>query len=159
MAFGHAVLFGASDSLRLTANATAIPRERGQKPPVYWVAHSVRGCCALECQLTTHGQTLTPTTGSGKSFRPQPRRAQFRGQAPMANQPAAKQVSTREYRKPAKAVLLDTATNEVVFAVVGYVGSGTSEIAAALKGLLKLEKLEGGKFDVEILKAREVISE
>jgi deoxycytidylate deaminase len=61
--------------------------------------------------------------------------------------------------KPAKAVLLDTATNEVVFAVVGYVGSGTSEIATAFKGLLEQEKLEGGKFEVEVLKARKVISD
>jgi deoxycytidylate deaminase len=77
----------------------------------------------------------------------------------MATQPVPKQASVQEYGKPAKAVLLDTATNEVVFAVVGYVGSGTSEIASALKGLLEQEKLEGGKFDVEILKARDVISE
>src|SRR5262245_4251979 len=76
---------------------------------------------------------------------------------PMATQPATKQVAKQEYGKPAKAVLLDTATNEVVFAVVGYVGSGTSEIAGALKGLLEQENLQGGKFDVEILKAREVI--
>jgi ABC-type glutathione transport system ATPase component len=77
----------------------------------------------------------------------------------MATQPASKPIATQEYGKPAKAVLLDSATNEVVFAVVGYVGSGTSEIASALKGLLEQEKLEGGKFDVEILKAREVISD
>lgn len=62
-------------------------------------------------------------------------------------------------RKPARAVVVDAATNEVVFAVVGYVGSGTSEIANALKGLLEQEKLDGGKFDVEILKARNVIAE
>jgi deoxycytidylate deaminase len=77
----------------------------------------------------------------------------------MATQPVSRQIAKKEYGKPAKAVLLDAATNEVVFAVVGYVGSGTSEIAAALKGLLQQEKLEGGKFDVEILKAREVISD
>lgn len=77
----------------------------------------------------------------------------------MATQPASKQIVVQEYGKPAKAVLLDCTTNEVVFAVVGYVGSGTSEIASALKGLLEQEKLEGGKFDVEILKAREVISD
>ena len=42
-----------------------------------------------------------------------------------------------------------------MFAVVGHVGSGTSEIASALKGLLS--GATGGSFDVEILKAREVI--
>jgi deoxycytidylate deaminase len=78
---------------------------------------------------------------------------------PMAIQPAPKQIAAQEYGKPAKAVLLDAATNEVVSAIVGYVGSGTSEIASALKGLLEQETLEGGKFDVEILKAREVISD
>lgn len=77
----------------------------------------------------------------------------------MATQPASTRIAAQEQGKPAKAVLLDAATNEVVFAVVGYVGSGTSEIATALKGLLEQEKLEGGKFDVEILKARQVISD
>src|SRR5262249_54517639 len=77
----------------------------------------------------------------------------------MATEPAQRRTAGQEYSKPAKAVLLDTATNEVVFAVVGYVGSGTSEIATALKGLLQQEKLERGKFDVEILKARKVRSD
>ena len=77
----------------------------------------------------------------------------------VATKPASKQIAAQEYGKPARAVLLDCTTNEVVFAVVGYVGSGTSEIASALKGLLEQEKLEGGKFDVEILKARDVISD
>lgn len=75
----------------------------------------------------------------------------------MPIQPASREIAQHGYGKPAKAVLLDAASNEVVFAVVGYVGSGTSEIATALKGLLEQEKLEGGKFDVEILKARKVI--
>jgi hypothetical protein len=69
----------------------------------------------------------------------------------MAIRTASKRNADQEYGKPAKAVILDSATNEVVFAVVGYVGSGTSEIASALKGLLEQERLEGGKFDVEVL--------
>jgi hypothetical protein len=77
----------------------------------------------------------------------------------MATEPASKRIHSRDYAKPAKAVLLDSATNEVVFAVVGYVGSGTSEVAMALKGLLEQGRLEGGKFDVEILKARKVIAD
>jgi hypothetical protein len=32
--------------------------------------------------------------------------------------------------------VLDNAANEVVFGVVGHVGSGTSEMATTLKGLL-----------------------
>jgi energy-coupling factor transporter ATP-binding protein EcfA2 len=54
-----------------------------------------------------------------------------------------------------KGIVLERAANEFVFAVVGHVGSGTSEIATALKGLLS--GATGGSFDVEILKAREVI--
>jgi deoxycytidylate deaminase len=59
--------------------------------------------------------------------------------------------------KPARALIVEQATNEVVFAVVGYVGSGTSEVATTLKGLLENPALPGGSFDVEILKARKVI--
>jgi hypothetical protein len=77
----------------------------------------------------------------------------------MATQPIVSQKATSDAAKPAKALLLENATNEVVFAVVGYVGSGTSEIAAKLKGLLENTALPGGKFDVEILKARKVIED
>ncbi len=56
-------------------------------------------------------------------------------------------------------LLLDEAANELVFAVVGHVGSGTSEIAEALQELLKAEGLPGGKFDAEILKARDTIQD
>ncbi len=51
----------------------------------------------------------------------------------------------------------DSASGELVFAVVGYVGSGTSEIASALKARLEERSLAGGSFDVEILKARDEI--
>jgi energy-coupling factor transporter ATP-binding protein EcfA2 len=54
-----------------------------------------------------------------------------------------------------KGVVLKQPANEVVFAVVGHIGSGTSEIAKALKGLLSAAT--GGSFDVEILKARDAI--
>lgn len=57
----------------------------------------------------------------------------------------------------ARAVVLKEAANELVFAVVGHVGSGTSEIALTLKGLLSSPSLFGGTFDVEVLKARSVI--
>jgi hypothetical protein len=77
----------------------------------------------------------------------------------MATQPIATPKVTSAAVKPAKAHLLENATNEVVFAVVGYVGSGTSEIAAKLKGLLENTALPGGQFDVEILKARKVIED
>ena len=77
----------------------------------------------------------------------------------MATQPIASQKVVSDAVKPAKALLLENATNEVVFAVVGYVGSGTSEIAAKLRGLLENSALPGGKYDVEILKARKVIED
>jgi deoxycytidylate deaminase len=76
----------------------------------------------------------------------------------MAVQPSSAQAaSTSPSLKPSRALVVENATNEVIFAVVGYVGSGTSEIATTLKGLLENPILPGGKFDVEILKARKVI--
>ena len=54
-------------------------------------------------------------------------------------------------------VVLQEAANELVFAVVGHVGSGTSEIANALKGLLEANTLSKGKFDTTLLKARDGI--
>jgi hypothetical protein len=77
----------------------------------------------------------------------------------MAVQPVSVSADSSEIRKTAKAYIEETATNEVVFAVVGYVGSGTSEIANTLKGLLESEGLPGGKFDVEVLKARKIIED
>lgn len=51
----------------------------------------------------------------------------------------------------------ESAANEFVFAVVGHVGSGTSEVAKLLKGVLSNPSLAGGPFDTEILKARDVL--
>lgn len=44
-------------------------------------------------------------------------------------------------------------------AVVGHVGSGTSEIAKTLQHLLEQDDLQGGKYDAVILKARQEIEE
>ncbi len=73
----------------------------------------------------------------------------------MAAAPAKISSSAAKGAAESKGVVLQQAANEFVFAVVGHVGSGTSEIATALKGLLS--GATGGSFDVEILKAREVI--
>jgi deoxycytidylate deaminase len=54
-------------------------------------------------------------------------------------------------------VLRESAANEFVFAVVGHVGSGTSEVADMLKSVLTHPSLVGGSFDAEILKARDVL--
>lgn len=50
-------------------------------------------------------------------------------------------------------VLRESAANEFVFAVVGHVGSGTSEVAQLLQSVLAHPS--GGGFDAEILKARD----
>jgi deoxycytidylate deaminase len=59
----------------------------------------------------------------------------------------------------AKEKVIGNAANEIVFAVVGHVGSGTSEIASQLGQLLMQRELPGGPFDAEIIKARDVIEE
>lgn len=55
-------------------------------------------------------------------------------------------------KAPFQSTVGELAANELVFAVVGPVGSGTSEIAHALEGLLN----DSG-YDATVLKAREVI--
>lgn len=54
-------------------------------------------------------------------------------------------------------LMLDNCANEVVFALVGYVGSGNSKIGEILKGLLADRHLAGGAFDTEIVSARQII--
>lgn len=61
--------------------------------------------------------------------------------------------------RPSRSIVLSHAANELVFAVVGHVGSGTSQIAKTLKALLENPSLHGGKYDVILLKATEAISE
>lgn len=58
-----------------------------------------------------------------------------------------------------RTVLMDAASNELVFAVVGHAGSGTSFIAQQLENLLKGIAIKDDVFDVVTLKARQVISE
>jgi len=59
--------------------------------------------------------------------------------------------------KKSQELFLDNAANEIFFGVVGHVGSGTSEVAKTLHDLLEDDSLPGGAFDVEILKARDII--
>jgi deoxycytidylate deaminase len=61
--------------------------------------------------------------------------------------------------KDAKSILLEQAANELVFAVVGHVGSGTSVVANQLAHLLRETFYKDVRFEVEILKARNVIEE
>jgi len=61
--------------------------------------------------------------------------------------------------KDAKGIVLGQAANELVFAVVGHVGSGTSVVANQLATLLRDTVYQGVSFEVEVLKARNVIEE
>lgn len=56
-------------------------------------------------------------------------------------------------------LVLKTSSNELVFAVVGHVGSGTSYIAKSLECLLQDGSICGEPFDVHILRARTVIED
>ena len=68
-------------------------------------------------------------------------------------------ISTSSPENESRTILMDSASNELVFAVVGHAGSGTSFIAQQLENLLKGIGIKDDKFDVVTLKAREVISE
>jgi len=58
-----------------------------------------------------------------------------------------------------RGLVLKHAANELVFAVVGHVGSGTSEIAKALSESLEDQTLPGGPFKVNTLKASDILIE
>lgn len=76
------------------------------------------------------------------------------------SEPAIAATAANDATEPsAKEKVLGNAANEIVFAVVGHVGSGTSEIASQLRQLLMQGQLPGGAFDAEIIKARDVIEE
>lgn len=77
----------------------------------------------------------------------------------MALQTSLPQDAPSTTAKPSKALIIEHATNEIVFAVVGHVGSGTSTIATTLRGLLENPALPGGKYEVGILKARGIIED
>lgn len=61
--------------------------------------------------------------------------------------------------RDSRTVCLDEASNELVFAVVGHAGSGTSVVASQLRNLLVETRVKGEAFEVEILKARDLIVE
>ncbi len=66
----------------------------------------------------------------------------------------AKIAEVTEGSNPREAMLRNAA-NEIVFAVVGHAGSGTSTVAKALHQVLSVPALG---YDVDILSARDVIS-
>ena len=55
-------------------------------------------------------------------------------------------------------IVLKHAANELVFAVVGHIGAGTSLVAANLQNLLKNKRIEGKQFEVHIVKARTLLT-
>ena len=58
-----------------------------------------------------------------------------------------------------RSTVVDQASNEIVFAIVGHVGSGTSLIATELQEVLNTTRIGGDKYDVHVSKARDVINE
>ncbi len=68
-------------------------------------------------------------------------------------------IESREGRLSSQEVFHSEASNEIVFAVVGGAGSGTSVIAKTLRGLLIDARFGVGTFDATILKASTVIRE
>ncbi|MGD0669523.1 MAG: anti-phage dCTP deaminase [Bryobacteraceae bacterium] len=76
----------------------------------------------------------------------------------MAANPEIFKVTTEQgERRDSRAVIGEHASGELFLGVVGHAGSGTSEVATSLARLLEDGNLGGEPFDVEILKARDVI--
>jgi deoxycytidylate deaminase len=68
-------------------------------------------------------------------------------------------IASQAPEKVSRAIIGASASNELVFAVVGHAGSGTSTVASQLRNLLKERAISGQQFEVVVLKAREVINE
>jgi len=58
-----------------------------------------------------------------------------------------------------KALIAEHVSNEIVFGIVGHVGSGTTAVAKALKDVLEREQTAEGRFSAVIIKARTAIEE
>ncbi|WP_228565343.1 anti-phage dCTP deaminase [Myxococcus sp. AB036A] len=78
----------------------------------------------------------------------------------MVNEPAIALTKPRGSSTPgAQKKIKEQVANELVFAVVGHVGSGTTTVAKKLKEVLSASSLPGGPYDVTLLKARREIVE
>lgn len=64
---------------------------------------------------------------------------------------------TRLRGKSAKRTVLENAANELIFAVVGHVGSGTTAVARTLASLLEDASAIGDVYDVSYIKATDLI--
>jgi deoxycytidylate deaminase len=69
-----------------------------------------------------------------------------------------KKVSANQSGSSSKTAVLAHASNELVIAVVGHVGSGTSEIAKTLEALLTETETNKAATKVEIIKATDIIA-
>jgi hypothetical protein len=58
-----------------------------------------------------------------------------------------------------KKIVAEETSNELVFAIVGHVGSGNTTVATALQDVLQGHKINTIPFKVAIIKARTVIDE
>jgi deoxycytidylate deaminase len=58
-----------------------------------------------------------------------------------------------------KEVVAEHVSNEIVFAIVGHVGSGNTQIADTLKSVIERHKIDNQLFAARIIKARTVIAE
>jgi hypothetical protein len=56
-------------------------------------------------------------------------------------------------------IVAEEISNELVFAIVGHVGSGNTTVAAALQDVLQQHRVNTNPFKVAIIKARTVIDE
>lgn len=68
-------------------------------------------------------------------------------------------ISQSTKAKDAREILAEHGANELIFAVVGHVGSGTSTVARTLKEILENPALPDGPYDAEIIKASDRIRE
>lgn len=68
-------------------------------------------------------------------------------------------ISQSTKAKDARETLAEHGANELIFAIVGHVGSGTSTVARTLKEILENPALPDGPYDAEIIKASDRIRE
>lgn len=68
-------------------------------------------------------------------------------------------ILTNSRDSDSRSAIVGSGSNELIFAVVGHAGSGTSVIAKALAEILRDTELKNRKFEVHLLKAREVIKQ
>jgi len=78
----------------------------------------------------------------------------------LAPAPAPSQAGVNDDKKPtARELTKDQASREIVFGIVGHVGSGTSTVAESLLKVLTEHDVDGGSYECQLITARKVIEE